>query len=114
MNCEDFPWTSIILYWPDDIFYPLTQTTLNLPLRENLFALLHFQINGPYWSDWSLQCQNFQVLLSLWVQKDAYKTEYTLSDNSYTSFTHAKPHVLVSMFMFLPAWQDRTNLWILF
>ncbi len=28
------------------------------------------------------------------------KSEYTLSDNSYTSFNHAKPHVLFLMFMF--------------
>ncbi len=33
----------LILYWPNDISYPLT---LNLPLTENLFALLHFQINN--------------------------------------------------------------------
>ncbi len=28
------------------------------------------------------------------------KTEYTLSDNSYTLFNHVKPHVLFLMFMF--------------
>ncbi len=33
------------LFWPNDIFYPLT---LNLPLTENLFAFLHFQINIIY------------------------------------------------------------------
>ncbi len=30
----------------------------------------------------------------------ANKSEYTLSDNNYTSFNHAKPHVLFIMFMF--------------
>ncbi len=48
------------------------------------------------------------------VKKAGNKTEYTLSDNSYTSFNHAKPHVLFIMFMFLSAWQDHTNLCILF
>ncbi len=42
------------------------------------------------------------------------KTEYTLSDNSYTSFNHAKPHVEFIMFMFLSAWQDHRNVCILF
>ncbi len=48
------------------------------------------------------------------VKKAGNKSEYTLSDNSYTSFKHAKPHVLFIMFMFLSAWQDHTNLCILF
>ncbi len=34
------------------------------------------------------------------VKKAGNKTEYTPSDNSYTSFNHAKPHVLFIMFMF--------------
>ncbi len=34
------------------------------------------------------------------VKKDGNKTEYTLSDNSYTLFNHAKPDVLFIMFMF--------------
>ncbi len=34
------------------------------------------------------------------VKKDDNKTEYTLSDYSYTSFNHAKPHVLFIMIMF--------------
>ncbi len=34
------------------------------------------------------------------VKKAGNKTEYTLSGNSYTSFNHAKPHVLFIMFMF--------------
>ncbi len=46
---------------------------------------------------------------SHYCQKAGNKTEYTLSDNSYTSFNHAKPHVLFVMFMFLSAWQDHTN-----
>ncbi len=37
------------------------------------------------------------------VKKAGNKTEYTLSDNSYTSFNHATPHVLFIMFMFLSA-----------
>ncbi len=37
---------------------------------------------------------------SHYCQKSCNKTEYTLSDNSYTSFNHAKPHVLFIMFMF--------------
>ncbi len=32
----------LLLYWPNNIFYHLT---LNLPLTENLFTLLHSQIN---------------------------------------------------------------------
>ncbi len=48
------------------------------------------------------------------VKKAGNQTEYTLSDNSYTSFNHAKPHVLFIIFMFLSAWQDHTNLCILF
>ncbi len=44
------------------------------------------------------------------VKQAGNKSEYTLSDNSYTSFNHAKPHVLFIMFMFWPAWQDHTNL----
>ncbi len=36
----------LLLFWPNYIFYPLT---LNLPLTENLFALLHFQINIIYY-----------------------------------------------------------------
>ncbi len=51
---------------------------------------------------------------SHYCQKAGNKSEYTLSDNSYTSFNHAKPHVLFIMFMFLSAWQDHTNLCILF
>ncbi len=61
----------LILYWPNDIFYPVT---LTLPLTENLFAFLHFQINiitifnnfFPSWGPQSPQCQKCQVLLSLW------------------------------------------------
>ncbi len=34
------------------------------------------------------------------VKKAGNKTEYTLSDNSYTLFNHAKPHALIIMFMF--------------
>ncbi len=34
-------------YTPNYIFYPLT---LNLPLTENLFAMIHFQINIIYYS----------------------------------------------------------------
>ncbi len=34
------------------------------------------------------------------VKKASNKTEYTLSENSYTSFNHAKPHVLFFIFMF--------------
>ncbi len=34
------------------------------------------------------------------VKKAGNKTEYTLSDNSYTLFNHAKPHVLFIVFMF--------------
>ncbi len=34
--------------------------------------------------------------------KDGNKTEYALSDNSYTSFTHAKPHVHVFACLTLP------------
>ncbi len=37
----------LLLYWPNNIFYPLI--TLNLPLTENLFAFLHFQINIIYY-----------------------------------------------------------------
>ncbi len=37
---------------------------------------------------------------SHYFKKASNKTEYTLSDNSYTSFNHAKPHVLFIMFMF--------------
>ncbi len=37
------------------------------------------------------------------VKKSGNKREYTRSDNSYTSFNHAKPHVLFIMFMFLSA-----------
>ncbi len=48
------------------------------------------------------------------VKKAGNKSEYTLSDNSYTSFNHVKTHVLFIMFMFLSAWQDHTNLCILF
>ncbi len=33
-------------------------------------------------------------------KKAGNKSEYTLSDCSYTSFNHAKPHVLFIMFMF--------------
>ncbi len=33
-------------------------------------------------------------------KKAGNKTEYTLTDNSYASFNHAKPHVLFIMFMF--------------
>ncbi len=59
----------LLLYWPNNIFYPLT---LNLPLTENLFALLHFQINIIYCfplmgtAGHSPQCQKCQALLSLW------------------------------------------------
>ncbi len=34
------------------------------------------------------------------VKKAGNKSEYTLSDNSYTSFNHTKPHVIFIMFMF--------------
>ncbi len=63
----------LYLYWPNNIFYPLT---LNLHLTENLFALLHFQINIIYHflyffplvgtAGRSPQCQKCQVFLSLW------------------------------------------------
>ncbi len=33
-------------------------------------------------------------------KKAGNKSEYTLSDNSYSSFNHTKPHVLFIMFMF--------------
>ncbi len=36
----------LFLYWPNNIFYPIT---LNLRLTENVFALLHFQINIFYY-----------------------------------------------------------------
>ncbi len=36
--------THILLNWPHYIFYPL-----NLPLTENLFVLLHLQINIIYY-----------------------------------------------------------------
>ncbi len=34
------------------------------------------------------------------VKNAGNKSEYALSDNSYTSFIHGKPHVLFIMFMF--------------
>ncbi len=34
------------------------------------------------------------------VKKAGNKTEYTLSDNSYTLFNHTKPHILFIVFMF--------------
>ncbi len=37
----------LLLYWPNNIFPTLT---LNLPLTENLCALLHFQINIIHYS----------------------------------------------------------------
>ncbi len=60
----------LLLYWPNNIFYPL-----NLPLTENLFALLHFQCKCIYYiyffslvrtTGRSPQYQKCQVLLYLW------------------------------------------------
>ncbi len=48
------------------------------------------------------------------VKKAGNKSKYTLSDNSYTLFNHAKPHALFFMFMFLSAWQNHTNVCIFF
>ncbi len=66
-----------------------------------------------YSSKYLLSSEN-NLTYSHYFEKAGNKTEYTLSDNSYTSFNHAKPHVLFIMFKFLSAWQDHSNLCILF
>ncbi len=64
VNCGDFPYRLLLLlYWPNYIFYPLP---LNLPLTENLFTLLHFQINIISLMGTAGQSPQCQVLLSLW------------------------------------------------
>ncbi len=75
VNCGDHR-LLLLLYLPNNIFYPLT---LILPLTENMFAFLHFQINIIYnflsfffplvvTAGRSEQSQTFQALLSLWEQ----------------------------------------------
>ncbi len=91
----------LLLYWPNNILSPLN---LNLPLRENLFALLHFQINiiynvffcffgggpdcghvknfrfyYPYENIWSPQC---------------CKNKYSLSLSLSHTHTHIKKYIL--------------------
>ncbi len=47
------------------------------------------------------------------VNKAGNNTDYTLNYNSYTSFNHAKPRPIHHVHV-LSAWQDHTNLCILF
>ncbi len=91
--------SAIILVYPFKGQYYRNETCIYFKVVNVQLDLLSSENNFTY---------------SHYCQKSWQQNEYTLSDNSYTSFNHAKPHVLFIMFMFLSTWQDHTHLCILF
>ncbi len=72
-----------IFYWPNYIFCPLT---LNLPLTENLFAFLHFQINIIYY---------FKSFFPLWGTSGFTILVETFGHTHFFLFNFSKSHFVV-------------------